>query len=344
MKRLLTLSMLVCFLVPAAIGRAEEAKEPEEKDEKKPSLSEIPRDKLPVQTRAKPDPARQYVREPVAVVVGEVVVGEDGAEKPPPVRVVESYLQEYFRRAGHPIAEKPLDAVFRVEGSFRGAFQSRLEVLDRVIGYRCRASAEIRLLDAAGKEIEKFEVPELVEESSRSVDAAILQLERHMAKILWEQIRYRGKALANEKVVELLATLTAEGLTEGDLGAAGVGEGGGGPPLTTEKVVSLLAEIGFPAVPYLLDAMTDERVVRLDSKYPGLEGRNLEDLRVYHIADKALEEIFQKVSRMGLDLTADDAAHHRLRRVILLGWEAEWRKFARAFRESPNARREKRGT
>ena len=111
----------------------------------------------------------------------------------------------------------------------------------------------------------------------------------------------------------------------------------GDAPLTTEQVVSRLADIGFPAVPYLLDAMTDERVVRLDSDYPGLKGRNLEDLRVYHIADKALEEIFQKVSRMGLDVTADDVEHHRLRRVILLGWENEWRRFAKAFRESPQA-------
>lgn len=322
---------LASLLLPSTLAGAED------KEEKKPPLPEIPADKLPGQTRSRPDPARQYLKEPVQVRVDEVAVGEDGAEKPPAVRVVENYIQEYLRRAGHPIAARPDDADFRVEGTFRGQFHSRIEVLDRVIGYRCRGSAEIRIRDRAGKEIEKFEVPELIEESAWSVDAAILQLERHMAKILWEHIRYRGKALSNQKVVALLAALTAEGVVEADLDPEGDAGGSGTEPLTTEQVVSRLADIGFPAVPYLLDAMTDERVVRLDSSYPGLKGRNLEDLRVYHIADKALEEIFQKVSRMGLDLTADDPDHHRLRRVILLGWENEWRKFAKAFRESPRA-------
>jgi len=323
--------MSLLLLTPA--GGEEKA---EKKDEKKVPIPEIPREKLPGLTRNKPDVAKQYVREPVQVRIDEVTVGEDGVEKPPAVRVVENYIQEYFRRAGHPISSKPEEASFRVEGTFRAQFHSRIELLDRVIGYRCRGSAEIRVLDRTGKEIEKFEVPELIEESSRSVDAAFLQIERHMAKLLWEHIRYGGKALSNQTVVMLLAALTAEGIVEEDLGVGAV-EGPRTEPLTTEQVVSRLADIGFPAVPYLLDAMTDERVVRLDSGYPGLKGRNLEDLRVYHIADKALEEIFQKVSRMGLDVTADDVEHHRLRRVILLGWENEWRRFAKAFRESPQA-------
>jgi hypothetical protein len=323
--------VLASLLLPSAAAEAG-------KEEKKPApIPEIPREKLPSQTRNRPDPAVEYVREPIFVRVDEVAVGMDGAEKPPAVRVVENYLEEYFRRAGHPIAKSD-EAAFRVEGSFRGEFHSRIEVLDRVIGFRVRGKAVVRVLDRSGKELEKFEVPDLIEESAQSVDAGILQLERHMAKLLWEHIRYRGKALANRRAVALLAALTTQGSTEGELDAEGIGEGEATEPLTTERVVTLLADLGLPAVPYLLDAMTDERVVRIDSRYPGLEGKNLEDLHVYHIADKALEEIFQKVSRMGLNLTAEDPEHHRLRRVILLGWENEWRKFAKAFRESPRAR------
>ena len=61
-------------------------------------------------------------------------------------------------------------------------------------------------------------------------------------------------------------------------------------------------------------------------------------LRVYHAADKALEEIFQKVSRMKPEITPDDPEHERLRRRILRGWENEWKRFCKPLAESPNVR------
>ena len=52
-----------------------------------------------------------------------------------------------------------------------------------------------------------------------------------------------------------------------------------------------------------------------------------------------IEEIFQKVSRMSLDIGASTSDDMKLRRVILRGWEAEWRRFCKTYRDSPNAKK-----
>jgi hypothetical protein len=67
--------------------------------------------------------------------------------------------------------------------------------------------------------------------------------------------------------------------------------------------------------------------------YPGLKVPT--DLKIYHLADKTLEEIFQKVSRMELKTPP------QLRFYIIAGWENEWRRFCKPFRESPEADRRK---
>ena len=84
-------------------------------------------------------------------------------------------------------------------------------------------------------------------------------------------------------------------------------------------------------MPYMLEALSDTRSVLMRSNYPGLNEKNRSALKVFHIADKVLEEIFQKVSRMGLETTAKG----RFR--VMKGWEHEWRRFCPPFRDSPYA-------
>ena len=70
------------------------------------------------------------------------------------------------------------------------------------------------------------------------------------------------------------------------------------------------------------------RPVKVNAHYPGLTASNTEKLRIYHLADKALEDIFQKVSRLNLDMPA------RARSLVIRGWEAEWARFCPSFREA----------
>ena len=101
--------------------------------------------------------------------------------------------------------------------------------------------------------------------------------------------------------------------------------------LTTEDVIARLVARGLSIVPYMLEALADTRSVVMRSSYPGLNEKNRSELKVFHIADKVLEEIFQKVSRMGLATTAKG----RFR--IMKGWEHEWRRFCPPLRNSPFA-------
>ena len=281
---------------------------------------------LPPTTRAKPDPAKtQYLRESIHVSIAEQIKNQAGEVSAPPIKVLEDYLKEYLRRSGHPIAADSKSAEYVLEGSLEVSFVSVLRVLDRVAGYKYRGSATLTLWRASSGDRETFSLPDLLEENVKSEESAVLNLRRRMAKLFWDQIALQGKLLSTPEVAQLLGSLAQQP--------------GTGDTLTTEDVVRRVGEIGFPAVPYLLEGLTDNRIVRVPSTYPGFKGRNLDDLRVFHIADKALEEIFQKVSRMNLDIGAEDPASMKLRRVITKGWENEWRRFCKPYAESPNAPR-----
>ncbi len=279
---------------------------------------------LPRATRARPDPARvQYLRDSVFVAVVERVQPDKGGPYTPEVHLLENYLKEYFRRSGHPVASSAEAAVYRVECDFHARFHSTLKILGRVSAWKYTGSATLRVLDRHGVELELHQVPELSQENVKSDESAVLNLRRHMAKILWDKIVATGKVFASPAVLALLSSLASQPE--------------GAEALSTEEIVEKLADVGFPAVPYLLEALTDNRIVRLSSAYPGLKGRSLDDLRVFHIADKSLEEIFQKVSRMSLDIGPEDPQSQRLRWVIIKGWENEWRRFCKPFAESPQA-------
>ena len=287
-------------------------------------LKPLPPKDLPPQTRPKPDPQKtQFLREPVFVHVEERAKPSVGEAFTPKVPVVENYLQEYLRRAGHPVVSRQEDASYRVEGNVQAEFNKKLTVLGRVEGYKYGGSSAVRVLASDGRELEKFEIPQVFQASSRSEQDALLQFERYMAKVVWENLFGRGAVLGNPKVVSLVSALAIEGPPPAP-------DAVDTEPLTTETIISSLVGMGLEAVPYLLDALTDDRIVRIESKYPGLKGRNLDDLRIYHIADKALEEIFQKVSRMNLDTSEVQRV-----RLVLPGWESEWRRFCKPFRESP---------
>ena len=308
------------------------------KEEKK--LEKLPEKDLPPQTRRKPDPDRdQFQRFSVHVKMEEIVQTSKGQPGPPAFPVVENHIAEYFRRAGHPVTPTSKGATYVVEGKVEIRFHSTLTLLESTIGWKYQGSGFVEVKDFTGKVVEKFEVPELHEESGKNEETACLDFERHIAKLLWDNLLLGSQVFTNSEPRDVIGALASQGVTRATSGSKDPADEIDDRLLTTEDVVRRLADIGFPAVPYLLEALDDERVVLIPSDYPGLRGKDPSRLRVFHIADKALEEIFQKVSRMSLDLGTSTSDDMRLRRVILKGWEAEWRRFCKPYRESPNAKK-----
>ncbi|HVR72811.1 MAG TPA: hypothetical protein VMT52_00690 [Planctomycetota bacterium] len=285
--------------------------------EKAKVLPPLPAKDLPLQTRPKLDPSRdQYVRVPVFVKIDEDIQPSAGSPYKPDVLVLKPYLERYLRRAGYPVVKRPEDAKFRVEGEFTGKFHSTLTVQGKIAGWKYTGASKLRISDAQGRELEVFDVPEVSQENVQSEESTVLHLRRYMAKLQWDRIVTTGTVFTQKEVLRWLNSLASEASPD--------------EPMIAEDTINALVEMGFPAVPYLLEALTDTRIVRVESKYPGLRGRNLDDLRVYHIADKALEEIFQKVSRMSLDVSPDKQAE---RSLIQKGWENEWKRFCKPFRD-----------
>ncbi|MCI0651574.1 MAG: hypothetical protein L0Z55_06810 [Planctomycetes bacterium] len=79
-----------------------------------------------------------------------------------------------------------------------------------------------------------------------------------------------------------------------------------------------IVAVGYPAVPYLLAALTDERVVQAKGEYPGLGADNRDRLCYYHIADRALGDILRRESYLALD----SEEGYRIR--VITGWTWVW--------------------
>ncbi len=290
-----------------------------------PMVPEIPQDQLPPRTRSAPDPAEQQYRrqETVSVRVAERVHPSDGKDYVPEVKVVENYLSEYFRRAGYAVLPTSEEVTYRIEGDVVADFADFLTFREQIIAWKYHCSVDVRVLDQKRQEVETIVIEDLDHVNARDEETCVLDLRRYVAKLLHDRLFLKGEVFTNAEITALFDALVVDPLETED-------------PRSGEAVIHRLVDIGFPAVPYLLEALTDDRVVFAWTPYPGLE--NPDELKVYHVADKALEEVFQKVSRMHLKAKSHE------RYVMILGWQNEWRRFCPTFRDSPQrARRERAG-
>ena len=88
---------------------------------------------------------------------------------------------------------------------------------------------------------------------------------------------------------------------------------------TFNEVVADLAAIGQPAIPYLIDTLSNEESVVLKGRYPGFVDAEENPLLCYHIADMALGDIFQAFS--GLDIASDEDELLRVKTAWIWAWE-----------------------
>ncbi len=310
-------------------------------------IPELPPEELPPRTGVKPDPARdRYERDTVHVAIEERVHPRELPAYTPPMSIVERHVAEYFRRAGFRVVDEEAGAKHVVRGRFEAVFGDVLVFRGRLFALKFEASAQVTVVDAEGELEGDVIVPAFEREGAvarpahrseligppspfrkpsavREEDLVVADLRRETARIIWHRLSREVEAFSDPRIPALIDSLTVEDLESNEL------------PTTADDVIRKLAALRFDAVPYLLEALADERPVLVPATYPGLTELNADKLRVYHIADKALEEIFQKVSRMGLDTPAE----HRF--IIIRGWENEWRRFCPPFRDSPHAPRRK---
>lgn len=314
---LLLLTVLFPFGEP--VFSVQEKKAPDAGTQKKPPIPRLAVGQLPKQTRLRPDPEKSQVElDTVHVGIEEMAQTMNGTRYAPRTRVVENYLGEYLRRAGFRVLKDPAKARYRIRGRISTIFDKELILQDRIIAWKYAGSAAVDLLDANAKSLQKVSLPEVFRLNVKNEKSAIWDLRRYLAHMIYSELCLKGKVLGNSEIVGLIESLAIDSFDREEDVEAGV-------------VIGKLADHGLEAVPYLLQALTDTRPVMANAKYPNLEVPT--DLKIYHLADKALEEIFQKVSRLELKTPA------RLRFYIIAGWENEWRRFCRPFRESPEPER-----
>ena len=305
--------------VPAAQEKKPAREQPQKKPEKKPPIPRLAAEELPKQTRTRPDPAKSQVElATIQVDIEELAQTMDGTRYTPGTRVVQSYLEEYLRRAGYRVIKDAAKARYRIRGKISTIFDKELILQNRIIAWKYAGSVVVDLLDANAKVLQKVSLPEVFRLNVKNEKSAIWDLRRYLSHLIYSEICLEGKVLGNSAIFGLLESLAVDSFDREEDVEAGV-------------VVEKLADQGLKAVPYLLHALTDTRPVMANAKYPDLKVPT--DLKIYHLADKALEEIFQKVSRLELKTPS------RLRFYIIAGWENEWRRFCRPFRESPEPER-----
>ena len=107
-------------------------------------------------------------------------------------------------------------------------------------------------------------------------------------------------------------------------------------PRTFNEILVELVAHGSAAVPYLLDALLDERVVKPGGHYPGLREFNREELKMYHLADFGLSEILLR--GQGLELTSTKDRRQRVNLAWAWVWE-DVQQIPAEYREAAEARK-----
>ncbi len=157
------------------------------------------------------------------------------------------------------------------------------------------------LKTAEGKDLQDLSFPEPLMNGRTDLALAQKDIRRRAATLIGGRL-VTGGTLGNPKVQGLLDALTDA--LDGR---------------TYNEIVRQMTILGAPAVPYLLDALRDEREVTLSGTYPGFADLQPGELKVYHAADLALRDILDRDSYLDPDSTEDYL--HRVRTAWLWVWE-----------------------
>ena len=156
---------------------------------------------------------------------------------------------------------------------------------------------------SGGEVVQDLSFPEPLMNGRTQMELAQRDIRRRSATIVAENL-LRGEILGDPEVRGLLDALT--------------------DPLDGRfynQIQDEIVQLGARAAPHLLEALRDERDVRLEGTYPGFPDLIKGELKVYHIADLALRDILDRDS--GLDPLSSDDYLIRIR----TGWQWLWEDF-----------------
>ena len=157
------------------------------------------------------------------------------------------------------------------------------------------------LKDANGKNLQDLSFPEPMMNGRTDLALAQKDIRRRAATLIGGRL-VGGAVLGNRQIQGLLDALT--------------------DPLdgrTWNEIVRELTVSGATAVPYLIDALRDERPIQLPGAYPGFADLEAGELKIFHAADLALRDILDRDSYLDPDSTEDYL--HRVRTAWLWVWE-----------------------
>ena len=258
-----------------------------------------PRTEEPNATPAGGQPA--YLGPSICIAV------ESGAEG---ARIVEE-LAKYSRLFGSPVVTKEASPDYTISGSIGITEEEPATFQDKVLQYLWNVNAKLELLAApAGNVVETF-VLEDYRLGKTEPDLALRTAVRAGSQRLAESIFYYGETLGHPDVRSLLGRLLIETDEE----------------LLYNDIVEDLVDIGYRAVPYLIWSLNDRRSVCLRGDLPGLTEENAGRVRVYHVANYALERIFGRKT-----LLTVDSDHAEVRRHVA-GWQRLWTEHCGAYRQ-----------
>lgn len=167
--------------------------------------------------------------------------------------------------------------------------------------YQYHARFTGAICDSQGNEIQDLSFPEPLMNGRTDLALAQRDIRRRAATLIGSRV-VGGATLGNARIRGLIDALTDS--LDGRRWNVIVGE---------------LTAAGAPAVPYLLDALRDERQIQLPGSYPGFDEIQVGDLKIYHAADLALRDILDRDSFLDPDSTEDYL--HRVRTAWLWVWE-----------------------
>ncbi len=259
----------------------------------------------------------------VFVSIDETLDGEATETNIAQILLTRALLQHGFHLA-------PRDeARYLVEGSLRCTYFQNLKLhlngVDQHLEHQWHGNFECALTDR-GENLSKLDQPLIVEYSfpeplmngRTDPELAKRDIRRRAATIMVKNLT-GGSELGRPEIIQLFDAWQDPF-----------------DPRTFNDILVELVAHGYAAVPYLLDGLLDERVVKPGGHYPGLREFNREELKMYHLADFGLSEILLRVP--GLELTSTKDRRQR----VNMGWAWAWEDVQQIpveYREGAEARK-----
>lgn len=239
-----------------------------------------------------PGLAQRYAREPLYFQV----------DAEGPAQTVLERLVTMSRLFGYPPVEERAQAVYVIAGTLEVSARESVVLMEEEVEHQYAVNATLRLEDASGALREEFKLEEYVlgaADRDRALETAV----RAGSQKLGQFVFYDGEVLGDAEVRALCADLLVEPSEPG--------------PLYNDTIEKLVA-LGYRAVPYLIWKLNDSRTVALPGDLPGLTETDASGVRIYHVANYALERILARRTALAID--SDRAYVRRLRQA----WQLEW--------------------